>query len=99
MLYFPLVPMQGRANAPVFTPSLAQVLPRQKLQPGHLGVGHFERDDDVRHVSAALSAGADAGTRQCSRADVQPGRFQQATNFNQNISVWDTSKVTMMHLM
>ena len=76
-----------------------QVSLGKHVQPGHLGLGHFERGDDVIHVSAALSAGADARMRQCSDADAQPGRFYQATTFNQDISVWDTSGVTTMYRM
>ena len=48
-------------------------------------MGHFERDLDGEHVSAALSAGPDAETCQCSGADqnlqvllgqqLQPGHF------------------------
>ena len=70
-----------------------------RLQWGHLGVGHFEREDDVLHVSAAVSPGSDAGTCRCSGADAQPGRFSGATSFNEDIAEWDTSRVTAMSYM
>ena len=62
-------------------------------------MGHFERDGDAWHVSAAPSAGADEGMCQCSGVDAHPGRFNEATSFNQSISVWDTSGVTTMYRM
>ena len=62
-------------------------------------MGRFERDVDGLHVSAALSAGADAGTCRCSGADAERGRFYLATNFIQDISAWNTSSVTTTQAM
>ena len=45
-------------------------------------------------MSAALSAGADAGTCQCSCADAEPGRFAGATSFNRDITRWSTPALT-----
>ena len=58
-------------------------------------MGHFEGDEHEGHVSCAW-AGGDARACRVPGANAQPGRFYEATSFNEDISKWSTSSVTDM---